>query len=135
MRESWGGVGILAGNTGAMDQAAPRLWPAFSTKEESLSLSPKHARGISSVCPHVAGGGAPCPANLQMKSMGGSIARVRFHPWRLRNRSANATAPSEEETMEDKTRLRIVSCLARPGWLHKPASGQSHVQGTREGLG
>lgn len=77
----------------------------------------------------------PCPANLQIKSMGSSRAQVRFHPCSVRNGSANATAPSEAETMEDKTRLRIVSCLARPGWLHKPASGQSHVQGTKRGPG
>lgn len=31
----------------------------------------------------------------------------------------------------DKTRLRMVSCLARPGQLHNPVSGQSHVQGPR----
>ena len=37
--------------------------------------------------------------------------------------------------MEDKTRLRIMSCLARPHWLHNLALGQSYVQGTSEGLG
>ena len=45
------------------------------------------------------------PSNLLTKPVGGRIARVRFHPWSLRNRSANVTAPrgkGEEETMEDK---------------------------------
>lgn len=75
-----------------------------------------------------------CPANLQAKSIGGKIAQVRFHPWSLKNRSANATAPSGEgrgRDNGDKMRLRMESCLSRTGSLHNPASGQSHVPGTR----
>lgn len=39
----------------------------------------------------------------------------------------------EEETMGTKARLRSMSCLARPHWLHNPASGQSHSTGGEEG--
>lgn len=128
-RESWQRVGTPAGTTGAVGQEPPQP-TAYLSRIKGVPLSLPRHRGISSVHPQVAEGGAACPANLWTKSIGGRIVWVRFHSWSLRNRSASATAPwgkGEEETMEDKMRLRIVSCLARPSWLHNPASGQSHV--------
>lgn len=92
-RESWWGrVPVQA--IGAMGQGCHP--PAYSLpiplkRGSGLHPQSRH-RGISSVCPQVARGGAACPANLQTKSIGGRIARVRFHPWSLGNRSANAIA-------------------------------------------
>lgn len=131
-----GGDGYTCWNHGNHGSRAPRLRPTFPLMSPCLHSQSRH-KGISSVCPQVAGGGATCPANLQTKSIGGKIAQVRFHPWSLKSRSANATAPSGEgrgRDNGDKTRLRTESCPARPSWLHNPASGQSHVQGTRGGL-
>ena len=117
----WGGGGIpiqAVRTMGQGHQPAADSLPIPLKRNPGLHPQSRH-RGVSSGCPQVARGGATCPGNLLTKPVGGRIARVRFHPWSLRNRSANATAPrgggkGDEETMEDKMRLRIPSCLARP---------------------
>lgn len=115
-RKSGEGGGYTCWNHRDHGSRAHSLPPAFPPiKSPCLHPQSRH-KGISSVCPQVVGGGATCPANLQTKSIGGKIAQVRFHPWSLKNRSANATAPSGEgrgRDNGDKARLRTECCLAR----------------------
>lgn len=83
---------------------APRLLPTFPLMRPCLHSQSRH-KGISSICPQVAGGGATCPANLQTKSIGGKIAQVRFHPWSLRAGQLMQQphrGKGEEETMGTK---------------------------------
>lgn len=114
-RVGGGGVPIQAIRTmGQGHQPAAYSLPIPLKRNPGLHPQSRH-RGVSSVCPPVARGGATCPGNLLTKPVGSRIAQVRFHPWSLRNRSANATAPQGEGRGRDNGGQNEVENPVLPG--------------------